>query len=148
MRCRFLLNDHNELLHGARFYDSVINVPLIIKVPGLKGNKKSIPALVSHVDIMPTLLQLVGAVEPADIDGTSILPLLQGKSDKVRNIALSEGGVAIPKGEMPGAVISLPWTLLFHEGGCNVAMHEELPRRPGETSRCLYNLDKDPYQQN
>jgi hypothetical protein len=93
------LNDHGELLHGAAFYDTVINIPLVLKVPGLspRGSGRS-ASLVSHVDVMPTLLELVGAVVPADIDGASMVPLLTGKTEQIRTVALSEGGVAAPRG--------------------------------------------------
>ena len=90
---------------------------------------------------MPTIFELVGAVAPANIDGASMMPLIRKEQERIRNIALSEGGVAIPKGEMPGAVIALPWTLLFQEGGCYGSNQQALPRNPGQTtSRCLYNL--------
>ena len=43
------LNDHGELLHGDAFFDGVINVPLMIRVPGIPGGKAS-SALVSQVE--------------------------------------------------------------------------------------------------
>ena len=86
------LYDHQELLHGDGFYDTVVNVPLLIHVPTLSGSRDPISALTSHVDIMPTLLSLVGAVSPANIDGRSLLPLMTGESTSIRKIALSEGG--------------------------------------------------------
>jgi arylsulfatase A-like enzyme len=139
------LNDHGELLHGAAFYDTVINVPLVVSVPGLspRGDGRS-DSLVSHVDLMPTVLELVGAVTPVDLDGASMVPLLTGTAAQIRSVALSEGGVTRPRGNhLPGAVISPPWALLRHEGGCDP--HSPRPP-PGEPTSCLFNLDDDPGQ--
>jgi arylsulfatase A-like enzyme len=98
------------------------------------------------VDLLPTILELVGAVAPADIDGTSMLPLVLGEVETLRHTALSEGGVARPQGDLPGAVIELPWTLLLHEGGCDTPADRQPPRAPGEPARCLYNVERDPGQ--
>ncbi|MEC7984314.1 MAG: sulfatase [Myxococcota bacterium] len=140
------LGDHNELLHGASFYNSVINVPFIIKAPGFSGKKEKISALISHVDILPTILDYIGATQPSGIDGTSIMPIIEGKSKSIRSVAISEGGVAQPIGDMPGAVIAPPWSLLLHEIGCDGPAELSPPRKPGEVARCLYNIDEDPLQ--
>ncbi|MEC7988290.1 MAG: sulfatase [Myxococcota bacterium] len=140
------LYDHKELLHGGTFYETVINIPLIIKIPGLRGQEKSISSLVSQVDILPTVLDAVGAVSPANIDGTSILPLLQGKTDTIRKMTLAAGGAAPPKGELPGAIISPPWALLIHEGNCDDTQNRRLQRKNDQNSRCLYNLEQNPAQ--
>jgi len=138
------LNDHNETLHGDAFFDSVINVPLLIKMPGVDRSSHS-TALVSHVDVLPTILQSIGAVQPAGIDGVSLLPLLTGKASQVRTMLLSEGGVARHDGDsLPGAVIAPPWTLLKQRAGCGVGL---APIRPdGGMPLCLFNLQTDPQQ--
>jgi arylsulfatase A-like enzyme len=138
------LNDHGELLHGDAFFDSVINVPLIIKMPPAARPGAS-NALVSHVDVLPTILQSVGAVQPAGIDGVSLLPVLRGKSSHLRTMVLSEGGVARHDSDsLPGAVIAPPWTLLTQRSGCGSG---HAPIRPdGGLPRCLFNLQEDPDQ--
>ncbi|RME23176.1 MAG: DUF229 domain-containing protein, partial [Deltaproteobacteria bacterium] len=87
-------DEHGEMLHGDGYYDNVVNVPLLIRVPGLAGSRQPIDALVSQVDVLPTLLELVGAVPPAGIDGVSMVPLLTGRADAIRGVTLVEGGVA------------------------------------------------------
>lgn len=141
------LYDHLELLHGDAYFDSVVNVPMLMRVPGLEGRKEVIPALVSHTDIMPTVLELLGAKAPADIDGASMVPLLRGKKDSVRVTALIEGGVAKQAAGVPrGAVISLPHTLLRQERGCGGPPGSDPPRKPGEPATCLFNIATDPAQ--
>ena len=135
------LNEHGELLHGDGYFDGVTKVPMILKVPNLKAQK--IDQLTSHVDILPTILEIVGAMPPTGIDGTSMLPLLQGSKEEIRAVAFSEGGVAAHSIEnLPGAVYAPPWKLLKQMRGCG-----DDPRNFGnriEDNRvpiCLYHDD-------
>ena len=111
------LGDNGEMLHGGGYFDGVVHVPLIIKVPGMAP--RVVPELVSQVDITPTVLELVGAVPPAEADGVSLAPLLRGESGPVRQTAFSEGGPGdMPEGVYPGAVIAPPWVLMQQPTPC------------------------------
>ena len=137
------LDDHGELLHGDAYFDSVVNVPLVMKVPGMAG--REVPALVSHVDLLPTLLELVGAVPPEGLDGALLVPLLDGKVEKVRDLTLVEGGVVRQTDTVPrGAVISREWALLRQDRGCGGS--GGAPRQPGEPATCLFDRGADPAQ--
>jgi arylsulfatase A-like enzyme len=115
------LGQHGEMLHGDAYFDEVVRIPMIMSVPGLNPSKPIKP-LVSHVDILPTILELVGAVPPSGIDGTSMLPLLNGSKESIRETSLVEGSAVWPKdGIVRGAVISPPWTLLRQDLGCNAS---------------------------
>jgi len=141
------LYDHHELLHGDAYWDTVVNVPLVVRVPGLAGKAEIYEQLVSHVDLMPTLLELVGAVVPADIDGHSMVPLLTGASEEVRDMALVEGGVARQtEPGLKGAVVAPPYVLVRQDRGCDGPPGRDPPRKPGEPANCLYNLTDDPGQ--
>ena len=96
------------------------------------------------MDILPTILDLVGAVAPAGIDGKTLTPLLNGVDETPHSVVLSEGGVAKQEGEnLPGAVISEDWVLLKQRRGCGLAgsglMDQGMPV-------CLYNANTDPNQ--
>ena len=52
-------------------------VPMIISVPGGKDNGKRTDALVEFVDIYPSLAELCGLTPPADLEGTSFVPLVE-----------------------------------------------------------------------
>jgi arylsulfatase A-like enzyme len=71
------LGDHRENRHGVFVYDSVIRVPLIVCTPfsGLRG--RIVDDVVRSVDMLPTLLDLIGASSPA-VDGTTLVPLMTG----------------------------------------------------------------------
>ena len=141
------LYDHHELLHGDGYWDNVVNVPLVMRIPRLDGSADIRPELVSHVDLLPTLLELVGAVPPADIDGRSMVPLLTGHTDTVRDMALVEGGVARHDStQLKGAVVTLPYTMVRQDRGCDGPPHLNPPRQQGEPATCLYDISKDPTQ--
>ncbi|MGB0637905.1 MAG: sulfatase [Myxococcota bacterium] len=141
------LNDHGELLHGDAFFDGVINVPLIMKIPDLSAPSQTTDMLVSQVDILPTILDVVGAIAPSGIDGVSLLPYLQGTEEgSPHDVVLSEGGVARQEGpDMPGAVIAPPWLLMKQQRGCP---EESAGMRfmDGSMPVCLFHMDNDPEQ--
>jgi arylsulfatase A-like enzyme len=111
------LGDNGEMLHGGGYFDGVVRVPLIVKVPGLAP--QVVDELVSQVDLTPTLLELVGAVPPAEADGVSLTGLLKGEAGAVRQTAFSEGGPGdMPEGVFPGAVVAPPWVLMRQTTPC------------------------------
>jgi arylsulfatase A-like enzyme/Flp pilus assembly protein TadD len=64
--------DHGELTHGLFAYESTLHVPLLLWCPPLVTPGKD-NALARHVDILPTILQAVGAPIPAALPGRSFL---------------------------------------------------------------------------
>jgi arylsulfatase A-like enzyme len=79
-------SDHGDLggAHGLPFkgpamYEELVRVPLVISWPGKIPPSVS-AALVSNLDILPTLCEAAGIKSPGDIDGRSLLPILMGKA--------------------------------------------------------------------
>ncbi len=135
------LDDHGELLHGDAYYDGVVHIPMLIRIPGLAGKEHD--ALVSQVDVLPTILAAVGAVAPAGVNGASMLPLFTGEATSIRTTTLIEGGVRWHGDGPPrGAVIAPPWALLRQDPGCGGGE----AREPGAPATCLFRLDTDPSQ--
>lgn len=85
-----LLGDHGMWMKGPFHYESLVNIPLILRWP------KGIPAggretsVVSQVDLAPTILSAVGEAIPVELDGVDVLPLLRGETDQVREGAIIE----------------------------------------------------------
>jgi len=148
------LDDNGELLHGAGFFQSVSHIPLLIHVPGQRPNG-SIQALISQVDLLPTITDLVGVPIPESIDGISAVGLLTGEKDAIRSTALVEGDPSwTGMGTLPGAVISPPWTLLRQNFTCVPGeKNARPPPAPGEplgeplVNTCLFNIADDPRQE-
>lgn len=82
--------EHGRIDHGMTLYDEVIRVPYILVIPDAPQGKK-INHQVRNIDILPTLIDLVGLPLPADktepIEGVSLMPLLQGKTMKLDAIS-------------------------------------------------------------
>jgi arylsulfatase A-like enzyme/Tfp pilus assembly protein PilF len=76
------LGSHGEEEHGYYVYDYSVRVPLIVRVPGLTGRR--IAAQVRTVDILPTVLDLLGAERAARLDGESLLTILGAERPPVR----------------------------------------------------------------
>jgi arylsulfatase A-like enzyme/Tfp pilus assembly protein PilF len=73
------LEEHGELDHGFFVYDATMNVPFLIKGPGLEAANLRVQAQVRSIDLMPTVLELVGAEVPPAVQGVSLVPLARGE---------------------------------------------------------------------
>lgn len=74
----FYMGEHGWF--DKRFmYEESFRTPLLIRLPKSMKQKKEITQLVQNIDYAPTLLELAGVKVPADMQGESMLPLLEGK---------------------------------------------------------------------
>jgi Flp pilus assembly protein TadD len=71
------LGDHGETNHGYFAYNATLWVPLIVSGPGVKAGR--VEESVCHIDIFPTVCDLLGFDRPAYLEGRSLLPAMQGK---------------------------------------------------------------------
>jgi len=69
------LGEHLEETHSMLLYNATLQVPMIVHVPGMDGGRV-IEERVGTVDIMPTVLDLLGLDAPEDLQGRSLAPLL------------------------------------------------------------------------
>ncbi len=75
------LGDHGELTHGIFLYDATVHVPLVFYYPaGLTGGRV-IPGQVRVIDVMPTVLDMMGVEPPEGMQGVSLLPMLLGEQE-------------------------------------------------------------------
>jgi len=98
-----LLSDHGEefLDHGMflheQVYEELLHVPLIMVLPagaGAPHQGRRETAVVRLIDVLPTVLDLVGVPIPSHVQGTTLLPLLDGGGGPPVEVASSwrEGG--------------------------------------------------------
>jgi arylsulfatase A-like enzyme len=73
-----LFGEHGEWGHGQNFYEDLVHVPLIIAGPGIPKGKRVKTTLVSHLDLMPTLKDLIGVEYQDNGQGKSYSELLSG----------------------------------------------------------------------
>ncbi|MFO0676387.1 MAG: sulfatase-like hydrolase/transferase [Polyangiaceae bacterium] len=70
--------EHGYYDHGGTLFDEELRVPLVLCAPAFRaeGLPRKVDALVSHVDIPPTLFELVGVTSPYLRHGESLVPLV------------------------------------------------------------------------
>jgi arylsulfatase A-like enzyme len=81
-----ITSDHGETFwehgdfwnHGLWVYDTTVKIVLIFRVPGDEGRGLVVGTPTSNVDILPTVLDLLGLECPPRMEGASLLPALRG----------------------------------------------------------------------
>jgi len=82
-----LTSDHGENLGERGIYcthrklfDETTLVPLIMKLPGNIYEGAEITSTVEHVDVLPTVLDLLNMSSQTDMSGRSLVPLMEGET--------------------------------------------------------------------
>lgn len=123
--------EHGNMGHGRYLYDESVRIPLIIYIPGLKEPFKS-DALVENIDILPTLLDLLGIPVPFQAQGISLAGVMEKRVDAPVNefvLGRSVNGIL--------SIRSKEWKLIIMpgKGGAAANAKEE-----------LFNLKEDKYE--
>lgn len=80
------LGEHGEDTHGLFLYDSTLHVPLIVKLPAGAHHGEVIEKLVRTTDILPTVLALTSTPAPPELNGSSLVPLINSENDPAREL--------------------------------------------------------------
>src|SRR6266550_349237 len=73
------LGEHHEETHGIFLYDTTTHVPLLFKLPG-RPTGRVIDAQMRTIDILPTVLDVIGAPQKAQFDGESLKVYFTGEA--------------------------------------------------------------------
>jgi len=92
------LGDHNIWCKHST-YEQATHSPLIIRAPKFPTDG-NIDAPVESVDIFPTLCELAGLPVPEQLEGISLVPILNNRSAKVKDFAMSQYPDHFKKGLM------------------------------------------------
>jgi arylsulfatase A-like enzyme len=84
--------DHGLAFPGAKatLTDRGIGVNLIVRGPGGFYGGKVVESLVSQIDLYPTFCELAGLEPPPFAQGRSLMPLVRGETDAVRDEIFAE----------------------------------------------------------
>lgn len=74
----FMLGEH-DYIDKRWMYEESLRIPLIVRYPKAYPAGQKIDAIVNNTDIAPTLLAMAGIDAPADMQGRSFVPMLEGK---------------------------------------------------------------------
>lgn len=142
-------SDHGEQMgdHGilgkTLMYEESIRVPMLLRVPGLEGGR--VEGNFSHIDLLPTLLELMGQPLPEHLQGQSRVSVLRGGATLADNDVFVEWHGR--DGHHPGSIgeaevnrsLAQPWRTVVTAEGWKLNLYE---RGPGE----LYDLGADPHE--
>jgi arylsulfatase A-like enzyme len=86
--------DHGVALPRAKcaIYDPGLQVAFILRLPTRAGwsGGRTLDPMISNIDYLPTILELVGAAVPANVQGRSFAPLLDGRAYAPRDMIFGE----------------------------------------------------------
>jgi arylsulfatase A-like enzyme len=146
-----LTSDHGEELgdrdprhiydqHGHTLYEELLRVPLIVKLPGQEHAGSRVSAVTRAVDVMPTVLDLLGfAGDVPAMQGSSLRPAWEG-GDAVR-IAYAES-LGIPAEAK--ALRSDRYKYVVGIAAADVREHGRRYIPPEPAARQLFDLREDP----
>lgn len=86
------LGEHGEPDHGVFLYDTTLRVPLVLWAPG-SVRAARVEQVVRDIDVMPTVLDLLGLDPSPTAEGRSLRPLVEGRPDPER-LAYAESDYA------------------------------------------------------
>jgi arylsulfatase A-like enzyme len=85
------MGDHRLIRKGPTLYESLTHVPMIAHCPGQISAKKT-DAMISNIDILPTICELAGVDVPGGVQGISFANVLRGEADQHRDMVFMEHG--------------------------------------------------------
>jgi arylsulfatase A-like enzyme len=84
------MGEHGRYKHGYELYEELTRVPLIVNVPGVTARRIDVPR--SHIDLAPTVLELMGVDRSGDLSGVSLVPEIRGGTPERRTVVLDLPG--------------------------------------------------------
>ena len=136
-------------------YEEVTRIPLVIYLPDVDGGERC-RAITQPPDLTATILSLMDAKNPSNMQGKSLLPLLRGEDAASRDFAVTSPSII--HGPVSGQRITVTtgeWTLIC-AGQAEEALTDSPDKRvgfdsleeiTGKVQNELYSLSADPRQQ-
>jgi arylsulfatase A-like enzyme len=136
------LYQHNRYLyHSCSVYQTTLHVPFGIAAAGLIPAGARVPQIVELIDVLPTLLELVGVAAPAEQHGRSLVPYLEHPGAGGRGLpAFSEYGSSTIH-----TVLQDNWKLVHNPDGFSpICIPDAPPNHYPIAREELYDLSRDP----
>jgi arylsulfatase A-like enzyme len=75
-----LFGEHGQTLHGFSLWEPLLHAVLVMRAPGLIPAGLRVPSNVGLIDVLPTILDLLGLPPLDGVQGRSLVPLLHGQT--------------------------------------------------------------------
>ncbi len=119
-------HEHGGWIHGRTLYEEVLHIPLVIELPGQRDPRR-VAAAVGEMDLVPTILEVLGLPPLAGLDGRSLLGDLPEDRPIPAFLDVDEWRAV---GVVRGGLAALRHCRL---GGCTEQELYDLTADPGET---------------
>jgi len=100
--------EHGLRQHAHELYEELVRVPLIIHVPGAEPRRVATPH--THLDLAPTIMELMGQEPLPGFEGQSLVPEIDGKTIPAKPVVLELAADNIQPARR--AVVSGNWKLI------------------------------------
>jgi choline-sulfatase len=84
------LGEHGRLGHGHSLYEELVRAPLVMRYPARFAPGRRVLDVAENVDIFPTATEVLGLAPVPDLDGLSMVPLIEGRPAGVPSYAIAE----------------------------------------------------------
>ena len=120
--------------HGFALYEHLVRVPLLMAGPGV--DPVQVDQQVRHVDLFPTVAEIVGLPGPSGIDGRSLRPLMRGEPSPEEPAYMEAVGVKLEGRRITGVRTS-DWKLL--QAGSRSSLYKLNGGQAPDEKRNLYS---------
>ncbi|NOZ85312.1 MAG: sulfatase-like hydrolase/transferase [Deltaproteobacteria bacterium] len=118
-------SEHGFTDHGYTLHNEETRVPMIIHVPGLKH--KRVQAVASHIDLAPTLLNLLGVAIPSErFEGRNLVPVILDDPEKTNGRAFLEIYYGRSMPQRTWAVLDDKYKLIYDETRNTWSLFDEI----------------------
>ncbi|MHC4463591.1 MAG: sulfatase family protein [Planctomycetota bacterium] len=137
----------HHLVEKSVMYQEAVRIPWLMRIPQIKGRSQSISNPVSQIDMVPTLLDLMGVKRGYDLPGKSLVGFVKGRQGKAGDVFIqwnpNSGAIRVKRG---GTDVFIQWNpnsgaIRVKRGGTELASKEELKRVENECSRAVISPD-------
>ena len=138
-----MAGDHG-MLEKRSMYEESARVPLIIRAPDISKEKAVVSGNFGHVDLVPTLLDLMDCPVPDGLDGKSVAQVLKD-GDNLRNneVFIEWNGI----GSIEDRLLGTPDINTMHQAPWRTVVYRDWKLNLCASDKCeLYNLREDPHE--
>ena len=134
----YLLGDHKRF-EKHTMWDPAIRAPLLMQSDGRWGRNRAIDALTEFIDLTPTMLDALGVPPMPELQGKSLLPVLEGKTAEHKDMVFCEFLV-----DNKAMVRTQRWKYIFTSGKRDLGQGYATGYPPPGITHRLYDLQNDP----
>jgi len=137
--------DHGPAFPGMKgtLTDHGVGVMLILRGPGGFTGGQVSDALVSHLDLFPTICDLARMERPAWLEGHSLLPLVRGERDTIRDAIFAE--VTYHAAYEPQRTVRTPrWAYIRRFGDSDAPVMPNVDESPSRDVWLAHGWDRHP----